>query len=48
MTAGMPTRADRSERIVRGMLSIVLLAGVVWALFGHGQTNGLDLHAWLG
>jgi len=48
MTAGMPTRPDRAERIVGGMLAIVLLAGVVWALTGHGTAPGIDLHALLG
>ena len=48
MNAGMPTRPDRAERIVGGMLAIVLLAGVVWALIGHGTAPGIDLHALLG
>ena len=48
MNAGMPTRPDRAERIVGGMLAIVLLAGVVWALSGHGTAPGIDLHALLG
>ena len=48
MNAGMPTRPDRAERIVGGMLAIVLLAGVVWALIGHGPVPGIDLHAMLG
>ena len=48
MNAGMPTRPDRAERIVGGMLTIVLLAGVVWALIGHGAAPGIDLHALLG
>ena len=48
MNAGMPTRPDRAERIVGGMLAIVLLAGVVWALIGHGAAPGIDLRALLG
>ena len=48
MNAGMPTRPDRAERIVRGMLAVALLAGVVWALSGHGGTPGIDLHGLLG
>jgi hypothetical protein len=48
MNAGMPTRPDRAERIVGGMLAIVLLAGVVWALIGHGTATGIDIHAILG
>jgi hypothetical protein len=44
----MPTRPDRAERIVGGMLAIVLLVAVVWALTGHGTAPGIDLHALLG
>ena len=48
MNAGMPARPDRAERIVRGMLQIALLAGVVWALRGHGASQGIDFRALLG
>jgi hypothetical protein len=48
MNAGMPTRTDRAERILGTMLAIVLLAGVAWALTGHGTALGIDLHALLG
>jgi hypothetical protein len=48
MNAGMPTRPDRAERIVGGMLAIVLLVAVVWALTGHGTAPGIDFHALLG
>ena len=48
MNAGMPTRTDRAERILGTMLAIVLLAGVAWALTGHGTASGIDLHALLG
>ena len=48
MNAGMPTRSDRSERIVRAMLGIALLLGVAWALAGRGGVAGIDLHALLG
>ena len=48
MNAGMPTRPDRAERIVGGMLAVALLAGVVWALVGHGSTPGIDLRGLLG
>lgn len=47
MNAGMPTRIERSERIVRAMLGIALLLGVAWALAGPGGLPGLDLHALL-
>lgn len=47
MNAGMPTRPDLAERIVRGMLAIALLAGVIWALSGQGGTPGIDLHGLL-
>jgi hypothetical protein len=48
MNAGMPTRTDRAERILGTMLAIVLLAGVAWALTGHGTASGIHLHALLG
>jgi hypothetical protein len=48
MNAGMPTRTDRTERILGTTLAIVLLAAVVWALTRHGTAPGIDLHALLG
>ena len=48
MNAGMPTRTDRTERILGTALAIVLLAAVVWALTSHGTAPGIDLHALLG
>ena len=47
MNASTPARPDRAERIVRGMLQIALLAGVIWALMGHGASPGIDVHALL-
>jgi hypothetical protein len=48
MNAGMPTRSDRAERVLRTLLTIALLAGVAWALTGHGTAPGIDFHALLG
>lgn len=36
MNAGMPTRPDRYERLISGMLALVLIAGVAWALAQGG------------
>ena len=48
MNAGMPTRTDRTERILGTLLAIVLLVAVAWALTNHGTAPGIDLHALLG
>ena len=37
MNADKPARANRGESIVRGMLALVLLAAVVWALTANGS-----------
>lgn len=42
MNAGKPTRHDRFDRLVRGMLALVLLAGVVWALTDGGAAGAFD------
>lgn len=43
MNAGMPTRPDRVERAMVGVLMLALVAGVVWALVrGSGAPFGLD------
>ena len=36
MNAGKPTRFDRSERIVRSMLALALIAAVAWAITDGG------------
>lgn len=44
MNAGKPTRPDRVESAVRGMLAFVLLAAVIWAVMNGGDTApGFDL-----
>ena len=42
MSARLPSRADRFERIFRGLLGLALVAGVLWALT-HGATPGVGL-----
>ncbi len=42
MSAKMPSRSDRFERLFRGLLGLALLAGVVWALT-HGGPGGSHL-----
>jgi hypothetical protein len=42
MSARMPSRSDRFERLFRGVLGLALLAGVAWALM-HGGSGGPDL-----
>lgn len=37
MSARLPSRADRFERVFRGLLGLALVAGVAWAL-AHGST----------
>jgi hypothetical protein len=46
MHAGIPPRPDRAERVARGLLALALLAGVGWALGGHGGMAGLHLPQW--
>ena len=41
MNAGKPTRSDRIEGLARGMLAIVLLAAVAWAVAGN-PAQGFD------
>lgn len=48
MNAGTPIQPDRAERVVRGVLAIVVLAGVIWAMIGQGASSGIDLRALLG
>jgi hypothetical protein len=42
MSARLPGRSDRFERIFRGLLALALVAGVVWALT-HGATSSSGL-----
>ena len=46
MNAGKPVRFDRYERLLRGLLGLVLLAGVAWALTDGGTSPALDLLRW--
>jgi hypothetical protein len=39
MSARLPGRPDRIERISRGLLALALVAGVIWAL-GQGASSG--------
>ena len=45
MNAGKPTRFDRFERLVRGMLALALLAGVAWAMTDGGAMPAFDFGA---
>lgn len=40
MSARMPGRSERWELLLRGVLGLVLVAGVLWALT-DGGTSGL-------
>jgi hypothetical protein len=42
MSARLPGRPDRIERISRGLLALALVAGVIWAL-GQGASSGSGL-----
>jgi hypothetical protein len=42
MSARLPSRADRFERIFRGLLGLALVVGVAWALT-HGTTPGAGM-----
>lgn len=42
MNAGKPTRSDRIEGLLRGMLAIVLLTAVAWAVAGN-PAEGFNL-----
>jgi hypothetical protein len=42
MSARLPSRADRFERVFRGLLGLALVAGVAWALT-HGGTTGAGI-----
>jgi hypothetical protein len=42
MSARLPNRADRFERVFRGLLALALVAGVAWALT-HGTTPGAGI-----
>lgn len=42
MSARLPSRADRFERIFRGLLGLALVAGVAWALT-HASTPGAGI-----
>ena len=39
MSARLPNRSDRFERVFRGLLGLALVAGVIWAL-GQGGSAG--------
>jgi hypothetical protein len=42
MSARLPNRNDRFERVFRGLLGLALVAGVAWALT-HGSTPGVGI-----
>jgi len=42
MSARLPNRNDRFERVFRGLLGLALVAGVAWALT-HGNTPGVGI-----
>jgi hypothetical protein len=42
MSARLPNRSDRFERVFRGLLALALVAGVAWALT-HGTTPGAGI-----
>ena len=42
MSARMPSGVDLLERVLRGMLSVALIAGVAWAVT-HGATPGAEI-----
>jgi len=42
MSARLPNRADRFERVFRGLLGLALVAGVAWALT-HAATPGTGI-----
>lgn len=41
MKAVKPTRATRVEDVIQGMLGLVLLGAVVWALAGGNGDSGI-------
>ena len=44
MNMDKPTRASRVEAVIRGMLGLLLLVAVLWALANdNGATQGFDL-----
>jgi hypothetical protein len=42
MSARLPNRSDRFERVFRGLLGLALVAGVAWALT-HGSGPGVGI-----
>lgn len=43
MNAKLPTRQNRIERVIHGLLALALLAGVMSALFGAGIAPEFNL-----